>query len=191
MKRRSDRTKNRRAPATTRITPRHRRARSARGLEAALTRLRRAVAVTVSRADAVLASSDAIAALSADRAKEMLIRSLLDDGVLAALYSLSPSDATSTALRMHARWLRERLGLEPLYEQGQVLEIPAARLSAFDLVDGAGAHLSDICRISILAAGWKQGERVLRKPVASVGGTSQGLSAIPIPRAGKHGSGSP
>ena len=119
MKRRVSRKRRPRAPG-------------ARRLEGAVTRLRRAVAMTVSNADAVLKSSDAIAAVSVERTKKSMVRSLLEHEVLAALYGLPAGDVAS-ALRIHARWLQEQFGLEPVYEPGQELEIPAARLKAFDL----------------------------------------------------------
>ena len=53
----------------------------ARRLEGTVTRLRRAVAMTVSNADAVLKSSDAITAVSVERMKQTMVRSLLQHEV--------------------------------------------------------------------------------------------------------------
>ena len=73
----------------------------------------------------------------------------------------------ASALRIHARWLQEQFGLEAVYEPGQELEIPAARLKAFDLTGQEADQSDGICRIKIVAPGWKREGRVLRKPVAS------------------------
>src|SRR4051812_18938316 len=86
----------------------------ARAVESALKRLRKSVANTISGASAVVSAGDAIATLAADRTKAALIDSLFDEGVLAALYELPTSDATSAALRIHARWLQRHFNLEPI-----------------------------------------------------------------------------
>jgi hypothetical protein len=150
----------------TRKRPRSRRSRSAKALELAMKKLKRAVSVTVSSADSVLASSEAIVQQAAARTKARLVSSLLDNEVLTTLYALPQSDGTLLALRLYSRWLYEHLALEPIYEEGEVLEVPEARLSAFNLIDGAGRDASGICAIRIVAAGWKQDGKVLRKPVA-------------------------
>lgn len=144
------------------------RSRSAKQLDIAVMQLRRAISVTVTRADSVLASSEAIAQLAAKRTKAELVSSLLDDEVLTSLYGLAKSDDNVAALRLCSQWLREHLSLEAVYEQGQVLEIPKERLSAFDLVDeSAIPSAAAICSIRIVAAGWKQAGKVLRKPIAA------------------------
>jgi hypothetical protein len=174
MKTRSDSRARRKVTrkATPRKRPRASRSRSAKELDRALKQLKRAVSVTVSRADSVLASTDAIAQLAATRTKAQLVSSLLDDEVLTALYGLSKSDDNVSALRLCSRWLREHLSLEPVYEPGQVLDVPKGRLSAFDLIDGGDHSPSGICSVRIVAAGWKQGNKVLRKPVATTNGLS-------------------
>ena len=154
MKKRVSRKRRSRAPGAIR-------------LEGAVTRLRRSVAMTVSNADAVLKSSDAIAAVSVERTKQSIVRSLLEHEVLAALYGLPAGDVTS-ALRIHARWLQEQFGLEPVYEPGRELEIPAARLEGFDFTGSETGQASGVCVIKIVAAGWKRNGRVLRKPVATL-----------------------
>ena len=128
--------------------------------------------MTVSNADAVLKSSDAIAAVSVERTKESMVRSLLEHEVLAALYSCPAGDVAS-ALRIHARWLQEQFGLEPVYEPGQELEIPAARLKAFNVTRSEAGETDGICRITIVAPGWKREGRVLRKPLASLSSSDQ------------------
>lgn len=162
--------------AISRQRPRPSPSKSAKALDLALKQLKRAVGVTVSRADSVLESTEAIANLSGARTKSQLLRSLLDDEVLSTLYGLSQNEDTSSALRMHSRWLREHFAVEPIYEQGQELEVPEGRLAAFDLIDGTGQTPRGICAIKILAVGWKQGNKVLRKPVASIidGAADQG-----------------
>ena len=144
------------------------RPRSAKALELALKRLKRAVSVTVSRADSVLASSEAIVQQAAARTKAQLVSSLLEDEVLTTLYAIPQSEGTLPALRLYSRWLHEHLALEPIYEEGEVLEVPEARLPAFNLIDGAGRTAGGICAVRIVAAGWKQAGKVLRKPVASM-----------------------
>lgn len=147
---------------------RAKRATLAKVLEQAVTSLRQNVAVTVSSANAVREAADAIAAVSAERTKELMIRSLIDDEVLGLLYSLPSTDATSTALRVHARWLRSQLALEPVFEPGQVLEVPAAKLPAFHLMKGVTAPSTGRCTLHVVASGWKRNDRVLRKPVVFV-----------------------
>jgi hypothetical protein len=144
------------------------RATLAKVLDQAVTALRKDVAVTVSSANAVREAADAIAAVSSERTKDLMIRSLLDDEVLGLLYSLPATDATSTALRVHARWLRNQLALEPVFEPGQVLQVPAARLPAFHLMKGVTAPATGRCTIHVVASGWKRNDRVLRKPVVFV-----------------------
>lgn len=170
MRTRSDRRVRRKAAkkSTARKRPRASRSTSAKALDLALRQLKRALSVTVSRADSVLASTEAIAQLAATRTKAQLVSSLLDDEVLTTLYDVAQSDDNVSALRLYSRWLREHLSLEPLYERGQVLDVPKGRLSAFDLVDGGGHSSSGICSVRIVAAGWKQGNRVLRKPSATI-----------------------
>ncbi len=170
MTTRSDRRVRRKATrkAPGRKRPRASRSRSAKALDIALKQLKRAVSVTASRADSVLASTEAIAQLAATRTKAQLVSSLLDDEVLTTLFGLAQSDDNVLALRLYARWLREHFSLEPIYEQGQVLDVPKGRLSAFDLIDESGQSPSGICSVRIVAAGWKQGSKVLRKPVASI-----------------------
>ena len=170
MKTRSDRRVRRKATrkAVARKRPRASRSRNAKALDFALTQLQRAVSVTVSRADGVLASTEAIAHLAATRTKAQLVSSLLDDEVLSTLFALAHNDDNASALRLYSRWLREHFSLEPVYEKGQVLDVPKERLSAFDLIDGSGQSPSGICSVRIVAAGWKQGSKVLRKPVASI-----------------------
>ena len=167
MKTRSDGRVRRKAAgrATARKRRRSPRSRSAKALELALKKLKRAVSVTVSRADSVLASSEAIVQQAATRTKAQLVSSLLDDEVLTTLYALPQSEGTVSALRLYSRWLYEHLALEPVYEEGQLLEVPEARLSAFNLIDGTGRKAGGICAIRIVAAGWKQAGKVLRKPV--------------------------
>jgi hypothetical protein len=138
-------------------------------LEQAVTALRRDVAVTVSSANAVRAAADAIATVSTERSKELMIRALLDDEVLGLLYSLPATQATSTALQVHSRWLRNHLALEPVYEPGQVLDVRAAELPAFDLMKGVTAPSTGRCTIHVVASGWKRNDRLLRKPVVFVG----------------------
>ena len=153
--------------AVARKRSRASRSRSARALDGAVKQLRRAVSVTVTSADSILASTEAIAQLAATRTKAELVSSLLDDEVLTSLYGLAKSDDNVAALRLWSQWLREHLSLEPVYEQGQVLEIPKERLSAFDLIDESVHSLSAICSVRIVAAGWKQAGKVLRKPIAA------------------------
>jgi hypothetical protein len=139
-----------------------------KALEQAIASLRRDIAVTVSSANAVREAADAIATLSAERTKELMIRSLFDDQVLGLLYSLPATDSTSTALQVHARWLRNQLALEPMYEPGQVLEMPAALLPAFDLMEGVTAPSTGLCTLHVVASGWKRHDQVLRKPVVFI-----------------------
>jgi hypothetical protein len=169
MKRRPiRRTRKRVATKALRKRPRPSRSKSARALDVAVKQLRRAISVTVARADSVLASSEAIAQLSATRTKADLVSSLLADEVLTSLYGLAKSDDNVATMRLLSQWLRDHLSLEPVYEQGQVLEIPQERLSAFDLVDGSAIpSASAICSVRIVAAGWKQAGKVLRKPMAA------------------------
>lgn len=170
--------KKARTKASARKRPRASRSRSAKELDLALKQLKRAVSVTVTRADSVLASTEAIAQLAATRTKAQLVSSLLDDEVLTTLYGLAQSDDNVAALRLCSQWLREHFSLEPVYEQGQVLDIPKERLSAFDLIDESGHSQSAICSVRILAAGWKQAGKVLRKPVAAtIDGTRSRLTA--------------
>jgi hypothetical protein len=141
---------------------------SVTAVESALKRLRKSVASTISGASAVVNAGDAIATLAADRTKAALIDSLLDEGVLAALYELPTSDATSAALRIHARWLQRHFNLEPICDAGQTLEVPAARLAAFDLIGPVAESSASLCKLQVRAIGWKRAGSVLRKPVASV-----------------------
>ncbi len=169
MKTRSKRRVRRKAtntpPARRRPRPR---AKGAKALDVALKRLKRAVSVTVSRADSVLASTEAISQLAATRTKSQLLSSLLEDEVLTALFSLSQTEDTSKALRLYSGWLRRHFALEPIYEQGEILEVPRGRLSTFDILDGTDRGSSDIYAIRIVSGGWKQGSQVLRKPVATI-----------------------
>jgi hypothetical protein len=142
---------------------------TAKALDRALRQLKRSVSVTVSSADSVLAAAEAIVSLAAARTKEQLLQSLLDDNILAALHGLPRRDEeTSSVLRMHSRWLRDHFNVEPIYEHGEQLEVPAERLAAFDLIGRGPEETRGICSITIVAAGWKQGNKVLRKPVASI-----------------------
>lgn len=162
------RIRKRAATKVARKRPRPSRSKSAKALDIAVKQLRRAISVTVARADSVLASSEAIAQLSAMRTKAELVSSLLADEVLTSLYGLAKSDDKVATLRLFSQWLRDHLSLEPVYEEGQVLEIPKERLSSFDLVDGSAVpKASSICSIRIVAAGWKQAGKVLRKPIAT------------------------
>ena len=172
MKTRSNRKGRRKATRKTSSIARKRssasRSRSAKALDIAVKQLRRAVSVTVAKADSVLASSEAITQLAASRTKAELVASLLDNEVLTSLYGLAKSDDNVATLRLLSQWLREHLSLDSVYELGQVLEIPKERLSAFDLVDGSAIpSASAICSVRIVAAGWKQAGKVLRKPIAA------------------------
>ena len=154
--------------AIARKRPRLPRSRSANALDHALRQLKQAVGITVSRADSVLGATEAIVQLATRRTKAHLVSSLLEDEVLTALYGLPQSESAVLALRLYSRWLKEHLGLESIYEQGQILEVPGGRLSAFDLVDGAGRNPRGIVAIRIVAAGWKQDGKLVRKPLASL-----------------------
>jgi|SRR5947208_5060918 len=147
---------------------RKRRVPGALALEGAMRQLKRAVAGTVSRADAVLQSSDAIAQLAVARTKHAVVQSLIDDGLLTALHNLTPGDETAPVQRMHTRWLREHFDLEPKYEPGALVEIPRSKLSSFELTAGSEIPTTDICALQIKASGWTCGKRQLCKPRASV-----------------------
>src|SRR2546423_10378726 len=95
------------ARSTQRKRPRRPRSKNAKALDIALKRLKRAVTVTISKADSVLASTETIAELAATRAKSMLLRSLMDEEVLSALYCVPRNEDSSKALRMFSRWLRD------------------------------------------------------------------------------------
>ncbi len=173
MKRRPERKVRRKATKQVKVRKRSRavRPRTARALDLALKRMKRAVSVAVSSGDAVVRSAEAIAQTAATRTKAQLLTSLLDDEVLTTLYGLPDSEGMAdieSALRLHSAWLREHFELEPLYERGQVLEIPAERLAAFDVPDAKGQSPKAICALRIVASGWKQGSKVVRKPVATV-----------------------
>jgi len=116
----------------------------------------------------VVNAGDAIATLAADRTTAALIDSLFDEGVLAALYELPTSDATAAALRIHARWLQRHFNLEPICDAGQTLQVPAARLAAFDLIGPAPEPPTSLCTLHVRAIGWRRAGSILRKPVASV-----------------------
>jgi hypothetical protein len=170
MKTRSKRTvrrKSRRTVSATKKPHRAPRSKAASSLDRTLKQLKRAVNVTLSKADAVLASAEAIANLAVTRTKAQLVSALLEDEVLTALYSLPQGNETVSALRLYSRWLREHLALEAIYEQGQLLDVPEGRLRAFDLVDGSCPPTTGVCTIQIVTSGWKQGSKVLRKPVVS------------------------
>lgn len=147
---------------------RKRRVPGASALERAMRQLKGAVATTVSRADTVLQSSDAIAQLAVARTNQVLIQSLIDDGLLTALHNLTRGDDTAPVLRMHAQWLQKHFDLEPNYEPGARVEIPTSKLSSFDLTEGSEIPPTGICALHIKASGWTRGEHQLCKPVASI-----------------------
>jgi hypothetical protein len=168
MKRRSQSARRKVARRVRTRIPRVPRSRHAKALDLAVQQLNQAVNVTTSKADAVLAASEAIVQLAAARAKSELVSALLEHEVLTALYGIPESDGAKSALRLLSRWLREQLQLEPIYERGQILEIPESRLSTFELIDNSGHSTGDILAVRIVSGGWKHGNKVLRKPVASL-----------------------
>lgn len=133
-----------------------------------MSQLRAAVATAASRADAVLESSDAIAQLAITRAKTRMVKALLEDDVLSSLYLLSSEPGhAAVALGAHTRWLKEHLGIEPLYEPGHVTNVHEGKLTAFHMRNPAEKSAGPLHRIAIVASGWKQGTKVLRPPVAN------------------------
>jgi hypothetical protein len=149
------------------------RAKSAKALDLAVKRLKRAVNVAISRADSVLESTEAIAELAAVRARSAILSSLLDDGILQALHGLPQNEQTAGPLRMLARWLRDHFAVEPIYEPGREFPVSRERLEAFDLGPEVCRPPGDICSIRIIAAGWKRGNEVMRKPFAEIVGSEQ------------------
>jgi hypothetical protein len=133
-----------------------------------MARLRKAVAVTVNEADAVLRASVDIAELSAARTKASLVRSLLEDEVVSGLHGLLQTEEAGVALRAHVQWLHQHLALEPIYELGQVLTIPKNRTSSFHFNDAPADNAREIFSIRVLAVGWKHSGVIVRKPVAVV-----------------------
>src|SRR5688572_30280337 len=101
-------------------------------LDLALKRLQQAVTKTTASADQVIAQADAIASVAVERAKDRLVRTLLDERLPHLLQAIPTSSDRDVALRVLMRWLRDQLDLEPLYEVGAVIEIPHGRLSSFD-----------------------------------------------------------
>ena len=62
-------------------------------------------------------------------------------------------------------WVQRRFGVQAHLRAGDELEVPAQRLSAYD-VEGAPPAGSGLVRLRVLAPGWKRGGRVLVKPHA-------------------------
>ncbi|MGE3853709.1 MAG: hypothetical protein AB7K09_18395 [Planctomycetota bacterium] len=143
------------------------RATGRKALDTSMRRLRASVARTVSQADVVLEAADAIAQLAVTRAKSKMIRALLEDEVLSSIHAASQEgESSAIGVAAFTRWLKEHLGIEPLYVPGQVMTIQDGKLSAFHLRNPIDKSAGPLHRVAIVAAGWKQGTKMLRPPVA-------------------------
>jgi hypothetical protein len=131
------------------------------------------------RATALAAVADEIAAVATEAERERLAAAMVADRLPRDLVELrealaaSPPGALPSALEVLRRlpdmalaWAEHHLGVAPTHRAGQELQVPAERLSSFDL-DGPPPS-AGLVRIRILAPGWKRGAHVLARPRAAL-----------------------
>jgi hypothetical protein len=123
----------------------------------------------------VVADSIAGAAVEAERealATELAADRILRDAVeLRQAFAAAPAGSLPPAVEALRKlpdalldWASRRFGVQPHLERGDELEVPADRVSGYEL-DGPPPPRG-LVRLRILAPGWKRAGKVLVKPQA-------------------------
>jgi hypothetical protein len=156
---------------------------SARRDRAAVERARRDLAratdAVASRAAALVRVADRIRDAAVEAERQSLASELASDRLLRDVLELrealaaAPAGTLPPALEVLRKlpdglldWVQRRFGVQAHLRAGDELEVPAQRLSAYD-VEGAPPPGSGLVRLRVLAPGWKRGGRVLVKPHAT------------------------
>jgi hypothetical protein len=148
---------------------------------AAVERARRALAKATdalgARASALSSVADHIADAAVERERDALATELAADRILRDVLELREAFAAAPAgslppdVEVQRKlpealldWVSRRFGVQPYLERGDELEVPAERLSGYEL-DGP-PPVRGLVRVRVLAPGWKRAGRVLVKPQA-------------------------
>ncbi len=114
-------------------------------------------------------ASKQIVAGAAENTRSDIVKMLLEERVLEALFTEGEAQDLEGALLLLTQWLGRAFGLErdTGYKPGQCLRVPAASLQTFDLRDGT-VPVSGIVSIQVEAAGWKRDGNWIVRPVATL-----------------------
>ena len=174
-RRRRNRTKTKRPP-TARPRPvsrsRAKRRGTPRQLERTLRLLRSSVETTISRAEAVLSASDAIAAGAVNDHRDQLVRSLTADGILGALDRAMGDSSDGSSVHQFREvlvsWLRRELDIDPVYAPGEIMEVPRSALADMIVEDDGIKEDRSLLKVRVLQAGWASRGQQLVKPVVEI-----------------------
>jgi hypothetical protein len=114
-------------------------------------------------------ASKQIVAGAAENTRSDIVKMLLEERVLEALFAEGEAQDLEGALLLLTQWLRRAFGLErdTGYKAGQRLRVQAESLQTFDLGDGV-VPASGAVSIQVEAAGWKRDGNWIVRPVVTL-----------------------
>jgi hypothetical protein len=160
----------------------------ARQVQDVLDRLARAQAELAARAIDLLNVAHAIRHNAVATFKQELITSLVQDNLLHDLEQLRTALAAtplSADLRLlpeaTLNWLCRHLDLSQHLQTGQELEVPAERLSQYDLQGAPPAPEQPLAKLRVLAPGWKHQGHLLISPRMTIVVPAPSEQQTPVP----------
>jgi hypothetical protein len=117
------------------------------------------------RAEAVLGAAHEIAERAVSRDRDELLRTLMNNGVLAAVDTITSQDEQldfRVTRGVLVSWLRRSFNLEPTYEPGQILELPATALARMTVQGAVSADA--FVTVRVIESGWKANGKVVVPP---------------------------
>jgi hypothetical protein len=154
-------------------------------VKVALDDLARAQADLTAKGIDLLNVAHDIGRVAAAKLRDELLQSLIQENLLQDLEQLRVAASTSTLpadLRLLPEavlnWFCRHLELSQYLERNQKLDVPAERLSQYDLQGPAPDHAKALVTLQVLAPGWKCQGRTIISPLVTV--------AVPVapPRGG-------